>query len=123
MSSYHVLESFDGGEKVQVVFHIPVPNTLNYVGTNLRTAFVAYKTAHNDTGSSIVPLLATSDPTEYAAIVAGQIYEHQEYVYAPDHDPLVKKATIDALYTKRSAIITVELADRFQFWGFNANVA
>lgn len=122
MSSYHVLESFEDGTKVQVVFHIPVPDTLNYVGTNLRTALVAYKTSHSDTGSSLVPLLATSDPTEYAAIVAGQLYEHQEYVPTPDPDPLVKKAAIDSMFTKLSSVISEGIVSQLRFWGFNANV-
>jgi len=78
MSNYHILEQSEDKKTVRTVFHLPVPDYTTEAAVKLEASLVAAKDSESPV--SQVPNLATDNPTEYAAIQAGKIYEHVEAV-------------------------------------------
>lgn len=117
--NYHVLATSEKDHESVVVFHIAVPNENNAVSVNLRIALTQYKPFT----TSIVPYLSTSNPTEFEALQAGQIYEYQETVsYNANLNILQKRGIIDARYTVLSTSIPNIIRATLRFWGLDRNV-
>ena len=121
MSNYHVLEVNDKKDAASVVFHIPVPDEVNSVGINLRVILKQYLADRE-----IVPVMSwlqTDNPTEYAQIENGEVYEHSLQVrYNANETDLYKRDQIDAKYTSLVSIIPNIIRERFKFWGLNRDV-
>jgi len=118
MANYHILETDERARSVQVVFHIAVPNEDNSSGVNLRTCIG--QQGH----TSSVPWLEADNPTEFAAIAAGSVYEHgPEKVSIPAYGSLLEQRNaVDARYTQLAATIPNRIRKRFTFWGLNRDV-
>lgn len=119
MANYHILTCAELKDRVDVVFHIAVPDENNEAGTvNLRTALSQSRQA-----GSLVPWLESTDPAEYQQIQAGQIYEHQETVeFNAKVTTVQKRAIIDSRYGQLASRIPDKIRSVFCFWGLDRNV-
>ena len=119
MSDYHILEISTKGsiQKINVVFHIPIPATDNEAGVAYRDAFKSAASA------SAVPNHETDFATEYAAILNGEVYEHQQRVKVNLADTLVQKRDkVDARYTALQSAILTKAQLRFSYWGMDRDI-
>ena len=118
--NYHVLQS-SRGDRVNVVFHISVPDELNAVTVNLRDAVKQYLAGQGIV--SQVPWLEANNPTEYAQIQNGEIYEHSTVVqYNVNFSDADKRTEMDSKYTAMAVLIQDEIRSRFKFWGLDRDV-
>ena len=121
MSNYHILESSNKQNKVDVIFHIAVPNENNSVSVNLQTA-VKQRQGLNETVSN-VPWLQIENPTEYTAIENGEIYEIRQAVEFNANLTIVQKRNkIDARYTTLANSVPNIIRNKFEFWGLDREV-
>ena len=121
--NYHTLEMRNTKlNEVRAVFHIPIPNENNSVGINLRTALVDY--LRNKSVVSVVPDLETVDSTEYAQIVAGEIFEHDEsFKFSNAHSSLgVKQDEMDNRYVTLSSSVVTKIQKILSFYGKGRDV-
>ena len=118
--NYHVLQS-SRGDRVNVVFHISVPDEDNAVAVNLRSAVSQFLSGQGTV--SQVPWLETNNPTEYAQIQNGEIYEHSTVVqYDTNLADGDKRTEMDNKYIALVAMIQNEIRERFKFWGLDRDV-
>lgn len=122
MANYHILETDEGKRYVQVVFHIAVPSENNSAGVNLQTCIAQY-VAERDAVTS-VPWLETDNPTEYAALAAGAVYEHGPVsVEIPAYGTVLEQRdAVDARYTQFAVWMPEIIRKRFLFWGLDRDV-
>ena len=116
MSDYHVME----GElnNFQVVFHLPVPDEQNVIGTiNVRAALA------EDTSvlkTSRLPWIIAGEQT---SLTDGSLFEHVEiYSTHESHTQASDQATLDARFTALSTIVANRLRRRYAYWRFERNV-
>lgn len=120
--NYHILEVSDKEDEARVAFHIAVPNENNFAGINLQVALKQHLDSpeRRITG---VPWLQVGDPTEYAAVENGAVYEHVETVEFDAHLTNVQKRDlIDARYNFLATLIPDRIRARLRFWGLDRMV-
>ena len=119
MSNYHIVAMAPKEHKVNVVFHIPIPNENNSANVNLRTALAQYISDAGKTESAVPWDIGS----EEAQILAGEIYEHRETV---DVDAKLtvaqKRDLVDARYTALSTQVVNKVRSILKFWGMDRNV-
>lgn len=125
MSNYHVLEITADKDTATVAMHFTVPDETNFASVNLRTALVQYLAKINpDAPITVVPWLETEDPTEYAALAAGSVYEVMQQVEYNVNATNAEKATvIDTRWTALSSTIPDLIRERLKFWGLDRDVS
>lgn len=119
MSDYHILDGdLDGGAlQYTVVFHIPVPDEANTVGTNLQSAIAQDPDVPS---TSIVPWISQQEET---AIGSGEIYEYVTHYARKTSNTLVQdRDALDAVYAARLPIIQNKIRDKYKFWGYSRDV-
>jgi hypothetical protein len=118
MSNYHVLDVNDKEDKINVAFHIVVPDELNAVGVNLMecvSQFIDQTTK--------VPWLEVDFPTEYIQIGNGEVYEYSITVQVDANLSVLDKRTLlDNRFNTLNTAIPEVLRKRFKFWGLNRDV-
>ncbi|MDY6893884.1 MAG: hypothetical protein SVO01_00475 [Thermotogota bacterium] len=121
MSNYHVLETSEKDHASRVAFHIAVPVENNAVGINLCTA-VSQFLAGTETPTS-VPWLEATNPSEYAQLQNGEVYEHSaEVTYNANLTIAGKRDLLDARYSQLATSIPKIIRSKFRFWGLDRNV-
>lgn len=117
MSNYHILEGREDGNYFTVVFHLPVPDTINPVGFNYRTAIAAQLGID---WKSAVPHVSVPEETQ---LLAGELYEHRwGYDTQPGTTLIGKRDELDALFIIFSSSILAQLEARFEFYGFDRDI-
>lgn len=119
MSNYHILQQDDGHNVVSVAFHIPVPAETNGAGKNLKDCIKQHLGP-----SSSVPWLQAGNPTEYAQVENGEVYEHVESIqFSNAHETVAnKRAQLDAKWTSLNGADPDKIRTRYQWWGTDRNV-
>ena len=120
MANYHILNGRADGNQLRVVFHLPVPDTINAVETGYRAALLAY--LGSGSIQSAVPdfLLGVG---EQDALDAGQLYEHVwMYNTRPGATLSQKRDELDAKFTQLSSVIIAQLQPRLEFYGYSRDV-
>ena len=111
MSSIHIREKDSKNKTINCIFHITVPDTVNTVGTNWRSAI--------QWAMSPVALMSYNNSTENANIEAGNILEVTETVRFSSINltNAQRLAEVEAAYNKRKTILLQELQARLDFFG------
>lgn len=124
MSNYHVMEVSADHDTATVAMHFTVPDEANFASVNIRAALVEYLATRGvDNVVTAVPWLETDNPTEYAALEAGSVFEKIERVeYDVNVTNAAKAAVIDARWTALNATIPDVLRERLKFWGLDRDV-
>lgn len=119
---YHTLEMNNGKDKIRVIFHISVPNEVNAVAVNLRTALSQWKPV-TDTA---VPYDYTGKADEVTDLQNGAVYELSEmYDFGGKVSKSKRQAALDARYNELvndTNGIPQYLRNRLANWGFSRNV-
>jgi len=119
MSDYHVLQTTDALHEITAVLHVPVPDENNAAGVNYRTAVKQYAPKTE----SEVPWLAAEDPTEYAAILNGEIVERRLTIPVTATLTLGQKRDVmDARYTTFAATVEDQIRNQLNYWGMDRDV-
>lgn len=119
MSNYHVLKQTKKKHEVEVVFHIAVPAEQNNPGKDLSDCI---KEDLQPDGS-LVPWLETGNPTEYANILDGTVFEIKETIKFNAGLTLVQKRNvIDAKYSSLASNVPDIIRNVYQWWGTNRDV-
>lgn len=118
MSDFHVLEQADDMKTVSMVFHILIPDQVNAVGVNLRTALVNYLGGADAITSKV------ADSAELAQMKAGEVFEHHTVLRfsilgLTDEQKL---AELTAFYNATVGEIQTMAQSRLQYYGFAADV-
>ena len=115
MAHYHILEVNQDGDGARVAFHIPVPNSDNKVGVNMRTALSQFRST-----SSRVPFIESA---ENSLIVDGSIFEHIETVlFDPEATDAVKQQAIVDRATTLHSTFPDKVRAILDYWGYNGTV-
>lgn len=124
MANYHGMQIHPDRDEIRIAFHIPVPDEDNAAGVNLRTALKAWlESERGGITTSEVPWLETSDPTEYTAVVAGEIYELVEWMeFDANASNSEKQAEMDAYFEVLEASVPDKLREQLKFWGKDRDV-
>ncbi len=122
MSDYHIRESAIKDNRTTVVLHIPVPDVVNVVGVNYRTALRQFEPAH-------VSVVEGVTQAEQDAINAGSIVErvvHVEYLGgASDASKLQAVEAAFTLHSSPTALLSqlAHLRAQLKYWGKSGDVA
>lgn len=117
MSDYHILQGQANGNRYQVIYHLPVPDTNNAVGVNHREIMAAQLAGG---WVSAVPHIAAP---EIALIEAGELYEFPfEYLTNPSLLLAAKRDELDAKFVVLSAGVIARLEAQFEFYGLDRDV-
>ena len=121
MADYHVL-TMSRLDRLDVVFHFPVPDQVNFAGVNLRVALKAHLEAAADDG-----IIASQYPgiqgAELTQMQAGEVYEHREAVeFDANLTKALKRDQVDARWTALGAIISTRVVNLLDFWGYDRTV-
>lgn len=117
MSNYHILSMHEKGNKIDVVFHLPIPDEDNAMNVNYRTAVSQWKPFTE----SKVPWITSG--TEFDALGAGELYEHKETITLDGNmTNLEKRGEIDNRFTSLSATVVDKVKSQLKFWGLNRDV-
>ena len=125
MSDIHVLDVGSKPDNARCAFHYTTPAGNNFAGVAWSEALIEYlDDQHQPQFSgdarepSVVPDLETDDPTEYAAIVAGTVYEIVTSVqFDANLTNAQKWALIQAAYTAEETEYESIMQERLNFWG------
>lgn len=111
MSNIHVLTKNPKNKTVNCIFHIPVPDTNNAIGTNWRDVI---QRAENPTAA-----MSYNDATENANIVAGNILErpYQMRFSTTNLTAAERIAEITAAYDDKKDELFNELKARLDYFG------
>ncbi len=121
MSDFHVLKQAEDKKTIDVVFHIPIPTTLNTAGVTWQQAIVKELGGSNAITSRL-PDIALEEET---ALKAGQLYEwvgnirFSSTVNITNADRL---AQIKAKYVGVKALILAEKQIVLDFIGYSGNI-
>ena len=116
MSSYHVLTTNEKKDRVEVVFHVFVPNINNAAGVNLRTALVEYLEDQRGV-SPIATIIPWDIGTELTDIQNGTLYEVRETVRFNAHLPnLEKRDIIDQRFQEVANAEQDNIQHILRFW-------
>ena len=119
MSDYHILSCDKYGNTFNVVFHVPVPNSDNKVGTNYRTAIVEML-GGADNITSAAPFIQSAELTQ---LKTGELYEVTETFHShPGQTTAQKRASLDARYSAVVSEITTDLGRQLSYWGYSRDV-
>lgn len=119
MSNYHVLKQTKERHEVIVVYHLSVPAGQNSASKDY-TACVKEDLALTD---SIVPGLETSNPTEHAQILNGEVVEVRKTVrFNANLTNGQKQTQIEQQWTNLNDVVDAEVQNQYQWWGFAADV-
>lgn len=125
MSDFHILDINDRKDQARVVFHFAIPAGNNNANPAVSFA-TAYKQWREFDGSilkSVIPDLATTNPTEDTAIKNGTVIEQVLVVeYAATANNAAKLAVIQAAWTDLNAKAQTRIQDNLKFWGHAAEV-
>ena len=116
MSNYHIME----GERnnFQVVFHLPVPDEQNVIGTRIIRAALAEDPSVDRT--SRLPWIEAAEQTD---LTNGLLYEHVEnYSTHAGHSLAEDQSALDARFGQLSTTVANRLRRRYAFWRFERNV-
>jgi hypothetical protein len=107
-------------DRVQVVFHFPVPDTTNFAGVNYRTALVEYLTRDGATITSAYPGI---DAGELTQLQAGEVYETVDtVVFDGKLSNTEKRDLIDATWTAKNSVFLAKFQEGLTFWGYDRDV-
>lgn len=124
MSDYHILETTSLGDKIHVVFHVPVPDELNEVGISLRDSLDEDPRFFDEQGnrrSSRVPWI---DPPEQIQINNGTLFEHHVVFITNASIPFSTKETLlDLMFNSLSISLIDELRLYYAYWRFAKDVS
>ena len=119
MSDYHILTGDKYGNAYTVVFHVPVPDTLNTVDVNYRTALVEWQGGATEI-SSQVPFISGSEMTE---LQAGQLYEvSRSFNSNPNETLPQKRARLDVMFAEVVSEVQADFQDILGYWGYSRDV-
>lgn len=114
-----------GGNRFNILFHIPIPNVNNDAGITYRTALVGSGLGgltRMETGVGAGKITAA----EATQIANGEIYEHEEFMTTyPGEAATGLRNRVDARYTQlanASGDFLKELQNQLRFYGFDRNV-
>ena len=120
MSNYHILSGRPDGNQLQVVFHIPIPDVVNAVGTGYREALVMSR-GGDSTKSSVPTSLLGID--EQAMLDAGELYEHTwQFDTQPGMSLLNKRDLLDTMFIQFSSMIVTQIRARLEYYGYSRDV-
>jgi len=118
MSDYHLLTGNKSADEFEVIFHIPIPDQMNRIGT------VSIRTALKEDGSiSKISTLPWIDPAESDQITNGEIFEKKE-TFRPDplSTPTENRNKLDSKFKELNSLIVSYLRNRYAYWRFDRNV-
>jgi len=117
MADYHALSGSTDGNTVTVVAHFAVPNTVNQVGFNYRTALIQSLGGEQP---SQVPFITQS---EQDALNAGAVLEKSYIFYThPGETPQEKIAKLDILHGQERTRLLNELQHQLAYWGYGRTI-
>ena len=124
MAKIHILDQNTKKDTAQVIYHIDIPDVANSGGMSYRAALVEHLNPDGTGIVSRVPNLETSNPTEFANLQSGAVYEASERVEFDANLTAGQKATeIDNHYNARKDSILSAIQDRLKYWGTTRNPA
>ena len=119
MSNYHILASDTYGNRYQVVFHIPVPDSTNQIDVNYRSAMVEWQGGASGIASQ-VPLISGAELTQ---LQAGELYEVSRPFNSNPGETLIQKQNkIDAMFNEIKAEVQNDFQDILSYWGYSRDV-
>jgi len=117
MSNYHVLAADEAANTYTIVFHVPVPDTLNTASVSYRTALIQYL---GGSQTSSVPFIDSGEQTQ---LDAGELYETSRQYYSnPAENLATKQAALDAMYAQVVSEVQADFQDRLGYWGYSRDV-
>lgn len=122
MSDYHILDISGDGQRVSVIFHVPIDNVNNSVGVNLRTALKQYLESQSESGT-ITSSLPGIDSVELTSLQNGEKYEEKKDLHFNVFLSNVEKlAIVIQTFTHDSIVIKNAISSRLKFWGKSGDV-
>lgn len=120
MADMHVL-SGDGLYHWTLVMHFPVPNQVNDVNVNYRTALVSSGIGGTSMTEGTGPGQISS--AEKAQIDAGELYEHTISFLAESGATTLPQllAAARAAYAQENARVTARLQKRLRYYGYTGS--
>ena len=116
--NYHVLDVNGKEDKINVAFHIVVPDELNAAGVNLRVCVSQFKDQLTK-----IPWLEADFPAEYAQIGNGEVFEYTITAQVDANLSVLEKRTLlDNRFNTLNTAIPEVIRKRFKFWGLNRDV-
>jgi len=116
MSDYHILQQSARGDRIQVAFHIPIPDANNTVGVNWRTII-----PQTEVTESAVPFIEAAEQTQ---LDNGELIERVVTVDVLGADsPASKLAVIVAYWTEHKPKLLETLQRKLQYYGKSDDVA
>lgn len=122
MSDYHILLGNRDGNSFSIVMHFPIPNAVNDVGVNYRTAAVEYQ-RDLETGEmpkSRVPFIMSAEQIQ---LDGGELVEVSvTFATHPGENLAQKRTRLDDLYSSMRSGNQAEWANRLSYWGYNRDI-
>lgn len=117
MSNYHILEGQENGNRIWVVFHLPVADANNDASMNYQDIMAAQLGAG---WTSRVPHITAGEVTQ---IEAGELIEHPfEYLTNPTIPLATKRDELDAKFATLSTAAAARITAQYQYYGIDRDV-
>jgi len=101
------------------VFHVPVPDLVNEVGVNYRTAIVEWQGG----AAAIVSNVPFIEGPELTQLQAGELFEVRRTFHSnPDETLAQKRAKLDVMFADVQAEEQQNFQDILGYWGYNRDV-
>jgi hypothetical protein len=120
MSDYHIMLQTWNKKKLQVVFHIPLPDILNNAGFSYRTALKQSL----ETSGTITSIYPNTSSDELTKIQNGEVYEVVEYVSFSSTilTPAQKASEIDNYFNNfKNKILELKKLG-LEWWGLDRDI-
>lgn len=120
MADMHIIAG-GGGGFWKVAMHFPIPDVVNNVGVNYRTALVNSGLASVSVLDSGAGTEGTISAAEEAQLAAGEVFEHIEDMFldGPGMTDAIRVALLKTEYAKKDSEVLAELQQKLKFFGHN----
>jgi len=116
---YHILAADKYGNRYNVAFHVPVPDQVNEVNVNYRTAIVEWQGGAAII-ESVVPFIEGSELTQ---LQAGELYEVQRVFHSNPNETLAQKRDrLDAIFADARTEVQQNFQSVLGYWGYSRDV-
>lgn len=121
MSDYHIRSTAVNLKRVNVVFHIPIPDINNVVKVSQQNALVLSEGG----ADAIDSILTDITSAELSAMKAGSIFERSETVRfsSTNLTNAERLAEVEAAYTAAKAKVLADMQVTLNFYGRSGDVA
>lgn len=119
MSDYHILAADKYANSYSVVFHVPVPDAVNQVSYNYRTAIVEWQGGATEITSQ-VPFI---DGAELTQLQSGEVYEVGRKFHSNPNETLVQKRDrLDVIFGEIVTETQADFQDVLGYWGYERDI-